>query len=99
MVKNLSQFKKALATGRQFEIIEHYLKPQHTGEIRKANVMQTNGMYSIVTNGINEEIANTVNGGKGMWLDFGKASQWVFDGEYITYKLITDQLVWKIRMV
>ena len=99
MVQNLSQLKKALANGAEFEIIEHYLKPEHSGEVRMASVIQTNGMYSVVTNGKNESVVNEANDGKGFWIGFEKASQWAFDGEDITFCLRSGRPVWKIRLL
>ena len=102
IVKNLSQLKKALADGCEFQIIKHYIKPEHTGEVRKVKKMQTNGMYSVVTNNDNS-VVNTWNDGKGSWIDFGKAKDWNFgeDG-VITFSPIfkgEPRPVWAIKLI
>ena len=83
-VKNLSQLKKAIAAKNPFRIVEHYTHPECTGQIRLPNVIQTNGFYS-VEDGKPDSKISQANYGKGYWLDYGKASQWTFDGEYITH--------------
>jgi len=77
-ITNLSQLKKAIDSGAHFEIVEHYIKPELTGQKRKPNVIQTNGFYSVVPDEP-ENIANTWNGGRGSWFAYGKASDWTFD--------------------
>lgn len=85
-VKNLSQLKKALASGTPFEITAHYMHPDYAGQVRVVQVMQTNGMYTGMYNDKAARI-NTLNGGKGLWCSFGKASDWSFDGEKISLSL------------
>lgn len=77
-IKNLSQLKKALQKGRRFEVVEHYIKPDMTG-IREVSVVQTNGIYSKFSNKPSDAKENTCNGGKGYWLSYGKAKDWVFE--------------------
>lgn len=81
---NLSQFKRAMKEGVPFEVVEHYIKPECKGNIRKAVKVQSNGMY---TKNINEPVNskwNSFNGGKGGWFEFGKASQYTYENEIIT---------------
>lgn len=42
-IKNLSQLKKAIKEGRKFIIKKHYIRSEYEGQIRKPNVVQTNG--------------------------------------------------------
>jgi hypothetical protein len=83
IVKNLSQLKKAISAKTPFRIVEHYIKPEFSGQVRLPNVIQTNGFYS-VEDGKPDSKVSQANYGKGYWLDYGKASEWTFDGEYIT---------------
>ena len=77
MIKNLSQLKKALVKGARFQIIEHFIFPERNGEIREVNVVQTNGIYTIIPDEPDSRITKA-NRGKGSWLGFGKASDWTF---------------------
>lgn len=82
IVKNLTQLKKAIEARTPFEIVKHYIHP-YTGQIRVPNVVQTNGFYSVTRDDVKNEV-NMFNGGKGVWMPYGKASDWKFDGESIT---------------
>lgn len=82
-INNLSQFKKAISAKKPFVIIEHYIHTQYTGTVRIPNVVQTNGFYSKAK----DEPTNPqslANNGIGVWMSYGKASDWLFDGETIT---------------
>jgi hypothetical protein len=81
-INNLSQFKKAINAKTPFIIIEHYIHPQYTGTVRIPSVLQTNGFYSKAK----DEPRNPqslANNGAGVWMGYGKASDWEFDGETI----------------
>lgn len=93
-VKNLSQLKKALSAGYAFKIVNHYIKPELTGQIRKPNKVQTNAVYTIVPGEPNNPVS-LANDGKGYYLNFGKASDWDFTGE--TIKMVCKgNPVWEI---
>ncbi len=77
-VKNLSQLKKALTVGAEFEIVEHFLKPAWTGQKRVVKYVQTNGIYSALAGEPEAELSN-LNRGRGIWLPFDKASNWIFN--------------------
>ena len=83
MPYNLSQIKKALAAGYSFVIVKHYVKPELSGQLRKANKVQSNGFYSIVP-GEPENAVSVANDGRGYWLDYSAAKDWKFDGDIIT---------------
>lgn len=83
LIKNLSQLKKAVAAKMPFRIVEHFIKPELTGQLRVPNVVQTNGFYSVEKDKPGSRVS-LANNGKGYWLDYGKASNWMFDGENIT---------------
>lgn len=97
MINNLSQLKKTISNGAMFNIIKHYIKPEYTGQIRKPNKIQTNGFYSIVP----EEPENPVtkaNGGKGSWIEYGKASDWTFENGICT-QYHHGRAIWEIQVI
>lgn len=92
-IKNLSQLKRAIKEGRNFIIRKHYIRPEYDGQIRKPNVVQTNGFYSI-EDGKPDSKITLANNGKGSWVEYGKASDWKFeDGVCKQYN------VWEIEFV
>lgn len=98
-IKNLAQLKKAIQMKQEFIIKNHRIE-KFIGQKRKPNVIQTNGFYSILPETPNDNL-NQVNGGKGMWIDYGKASQWEFVNGlchmYYPEKKHTDEnLIWSI---
>ena len=77
MIKNLSQLKKRLTAGSEFEIIDH-CRQEYIGQTRRIILANTQGFYSIVP----EEPDNRVslgNGGKGSVLWWSKAPFWKFE--------------------
>lgn len=76
-VKNLNQFKKAMKDGYMFEIIEHFVHPDFTGQRRYVNEFHPTYIYTKVQK---EHKLNSYNNGKGIHMAFGKASDWVFCG-------------------
>ena len=97
MVQNLSQFKKAIKDGAMFEVVEHFRFPERNGEIRKATVVQTNGMYTILPYD-SENIINQANKGKGSWIDFGKASEYTFVNGLIQQSFMGNP-IWTLRII
>lgn len=83
-IKNLSQLKKAVNNGCCFTIVQHYRKPECSGQKRKPNVIQTNGFYSIVLDNPNHPL-NLNNRGRGTWFAYGKASDWTFENGLCKY--------------
>ena len=79
MIKNLSQLKKALAPGAEFEITAH-CRPEYVGQRRKVNIANTQGLYSIIPDEPQSKVT-TANCGKGSWLGWSKAPFWSFDGD------------------
>lgn len=77
-IKNLSQLKKAIVSKTPFTITKHYIRPELDGQIRIPNVIQTTGFYSIVKDDPENAISKA-NNGKGYWLGYGKASDWLFE--------------------
>lgn len=81
-LKNLAQLKRALVRGAAFEISwpnANFRRVKGTEpQNRIVNIVQTNGIYSINPD------AELKNGGRGMWLDYGKAAFWGFSGESCT---------------
>lgn len=98
MITNLSQLKKAIENKQEFKVIDHW-KSENIGQIRKPNIIQTNGFYSIIPNEPNYKLS-IANGGEGSWIDYGKASQWEFkDGVCYQYggkERNMGQFIWAI---
>lgn len=76
-IENLSQLKKALTPGTKFQIVEHFIRPEHNGEIRTVTKLQTNAIYSNIPEQPDNKI-NSTNNGLGYWFEFGKAKEWTF---------------------
>lgn len=100
MIKNLSQLKKKLIPGIQFEILEHK-RPECVGQRREINIANTQGFYSIIP-GKPEHSISLANGGKGYWLPWYKAPYWSFKGDTATLygdKTHTEKnIILKIRV-
>lgn len=82
MIKNLSQLKKALIPGAEFEILKH-ARTECVGEVRKINIANTQGFYSIIPDEPQSRVTQA-NCGKGSWLAWSKAPFWGFDGDTAT---------------
>lgn len=78
MIKNLSQLKRALKVGTDFEITGH-CRPECIGERRRVNYVDTTGFYSIVPRQP-ESRASKANGGRGSYLRWSNAPYWKFEG-------------------
>lgn len=76
-IKNLSQLKRVFASGAEYRIIEHYVRPECNGQVRKINKVQTNGFYSVVKDNPDHRYSKA-NHGLGSWCAYGKASEWKF---------------------
>ncbi|MBC5688170.1 peptidylprolyl isomerase [Mediterraneibacter sp. NSJ-55] len=96
-IKNLSQLKKAINNKNEFIIVEHGIRPEYVGQIRKPNLIQTNGFYSIVDNEPNHPVT-LANSGKGSWIEYGKASDWKFENE-LCIQYIGDRKIWTIEFL
>lgn len=96
-VKNLSQLKRALSSGVPFEVVNHHIHPAYTGHVRVVHVMQTNGMYTYAYKDPGAYI-NSLNGGKGLWCPFGKASDWSFYESFIRFS-IKGRAIMDIRLL
>lgn len=97
-IQNLSQLKRALTEGAEFQIIEHFKKPEQSGQIRVVSKVQTNGIYSKVKDNPKHEV-NQYNNGKGSWVKFGKASEWTFTEAVGVENLCTRAGVWTITVI
>ena len=75
-IKNLTQLKRVLTVGTEFEIKSH-LRPEVINQIRQVKYADTTGIYSIRPDAPDDNIT-LANGGRGSYLDWGKASDWEF---------------------
>lgn len=101
-IKNLAQLKRAIQDGKCFTIVEH-IRPECIGEYRKPTCTQTNGFYSAKFEDVvmNRPLSNS---GKGLWVEYGKASHWEFaDGicrQHMEYKMsgeLVRRPLWAIK--
>lgn len=98
MINNLSQFKKAIAERRMFEVVEHYVFPERKGEKRVPNIVQTNGFYSAVVlpDGTKKK---DWNNGAGLWYGYEKANCYEFCGDIIKCKESHGNNIFDIRFI
>ena len=100
-VKNLSQLKNALSSGSYF-IITYHRKLETIGQIRRVNIANTQGIYSTIPDDPSSSVS-TANCGKGVWLAFGKASNWHFSDEgaslYFGKDHTPEQLIMTIKLL
>ena len=90
MANNLSQLKKALTRGAEFEIVGH-CRPECIGQIRCVNIANTAGFYSVIPDEPESKIS-LANGGKGSFLGWSKARFWKFEnGVCSLYDSDTEQ--------
>lgn len=75
-IKNLAQLKRALTIGTEFKIMSH-LRSEVINQTRQVKYADTTGIYSIRPDAPDDTI-NSANGGRGSYLDWGKASDWEF---------------------
>ena len=79
MIKNLSQLKKALVPGVEFEILQHN-RPECMGQIRRVTKANTAGFYKTVSSEPGNQ-ANAGNDGLGLYCEWGPARFWSFSAE------------------
>ena len=97
-IKNLSQLKKAMRDGHDFYIEKHYIHPEYTGQTRCVKECGTTYMYTGIKDNPLHRVSQ-LNSGKGCYLNFGKASEWVFDNGFCTLINRTNNPVWTIRVI
>ena len=97
-MENLAQLKKALKKGAVFEMTEHYLRPEMSGQIRVVQKTQTNGVYTGIFNEPDNPISKA-NYGKGYWMPFDKASNWRFKDGYAINTNIRGVKCFKLRLL
>lgn len=81
MIKNFADLKRAIQAKTPFLIVEHYTRPEFSQKIRIPTVVLSRGFYSIVKDSP-DATETLANNGKGIWMEFGKAGDWTFDGEF-----------------
>lgn len=96
-IKNLSQLKRAIKEGHNFIIRKHYIRPEYEGQIRKPNVVQTNGFYSIEYEKPDSKIT-LANNGKGSWIEYGKAADWKFE-DGVCKQYLRGNAIWEIEII
>lgn len=96
-IKNLAQLKRVIKEGHKFIIRKHYIKPEYEGQIRKPNVVQTNGFYSI-EDGKPDSKITLANNKKGSWIEYEKASDWKFENG-ICKQYFRENAIWEIEVI
>lgn len=76
-VDNLSHLKNLLHKGAVFQILRHNKHPEFIGLMREVNIVQQNAVYTTIKDDPDHKFSN-YNGGKGIRMDFEKASHYVF---------------------
>ncbi len=97
MINNLAQLKKALHVGRRFEITNHW-RTETIGQIREVGYANTQGVYTIIPDAPTDKVS-TANGGKGSFLDWGKASRWKFEGDTVSRYDADGTLIITIKLL
>ena len=100
-IKNLAQLKRAINDCKEFVILQHFIKPEYTGQIRRPTTVQTNGFYSAAVEDI-ESGKPLSNFGKGIWIEYGKASEWKFENGECYYAKTHQGMskpIWKISFL
>lgn len=84
MAENLNQLKKELKKGLRFEITGH-CRPECIGQIRRVNLANTQGFYSVM-DGQPEHKVSLANNCRGSYLGWSGARFWSFrDGLCAVY--------------
>jgi len=89
MINNLSQLKKQLITGTEYDIVGH-CRPEFIGQRRKVNVADTTGIYTIVP-GEPDSNVTLANNGKGSFLGWSKAPFWDFKADGVCALYSSDK--------
>ena len=91
-VKNLSQLKKALKQGMEFEITNH-LRPECIGEHRVITSVNSVGFTSKKLD------ENGEPSGKALHMEWDKASNWTFNGGEFTSRIDENQVLMSFHLV
>lgn len=75
-INNLAHLKQVLQPGAQFRVLQH-TKHNLAGVVREVSIKQSNAVYTKVV-GQPKHHLSTCNGGRGVRMDFEKASCYVF---------------------
>lgn len=77
MIQNLSQLKKGIVAGSEFEILNH-CRQECIGQKRKVTIANTQGFYSVIPDEPQSKVS-LANGGRGSVLWWSKAPFWRFE--------------------
>lgn len=91
-MKSLSQFKRYINNGGTVMVSLHNTWQDSIGEIRKPTKVQSNGFYSKAINRDDNCRTNLANGRLGIWSDFGKASDWDFNGTDMATRMFNGEI-------
>lgn len=74
MVKTHAEMKRRLQAKEKFKMLSS-IHEGFEGQVREPNVIQTNAIYSVIADDPEHKVSK-MNGGKGCFMQFGKASDW-----------------------
>ena len=83
--KSLAELKRFIRPGVEFKTVSHANHADMVGLTRVVTTVQTVGFYSKIKDQP-EHPFSTCNHGKGFYTDFGKASNYIFDGTTVKVK-------------
>lgn len=76
-INNLEHLKLTLEKGATFRIVQHKKRPDTVGLVRVVDSVQSNTIYTKIQNQPEHKIS-LCNGGRGLRMDFEKASYYRF---------------------
>lgn len=75
-INNLTHLKQVLQPGAKFKVLQH-TKHDMAGLTREVNIKQSNAIYTRISGQPDHKLSKC-NGGKGLRMDFEKASCYAF---------------------
>ena len=98
-VKNLAVLKRIIKPGIEITASYHAYHPQTVGLTRVVTQVQSNAFYSVIKNQPHHKFS-ICNDGKGFRTEFGKASEYIFDGGAV--KVLNsrdnDSVLWEFEV-
>lgn len=82
-IRNLTELKRAITVGTEVKLVFHSVHPELQGLVRVVTKTQSNGFYSVIKNRPNHH-CSVCNGGKGIWSDYGRSSEYSFSGSRVS---------------
>lgn len=84
-INNLAHLKRTLQNGATFRIVRHKKWPEIVGLVRVVDSVQSNAIYTKILNQPEHKISRC-NGGRGLRMEFEKASNYQFGDTVKVYE-------------